>query len=118
MAAPTFTPQATVFHPTSNTAQASASAGKPIINVSANSNAFAPPAKLGSGILAAAATKVSTQQPLQKDDTIPAKTTLSGSGEKVVEEGEGEEQKTEEAVATEMVTAVGAQNEEVVAASG
>ena len=118
MAAPTFTPQATVFHPTSNAAQASASAGKPIINVNANSNAFAPPARLGSGILAAAAAKVSPQQPVQKGDTMPAKTTLSGSGEKVVEEGEGEEQKNEEAVAAEMATAVGAQNEEVVAASG
>ena len=49
---------------------------------------------------------------------MPVKTTLSGSSEKVVEEGEGEEQKNEEAVATEMATAVGAQNEEVVAASG
>ena len=83
--------------------------------MSANSNAFAPPARLGSGIPAAtagtatmtAAAKVSPQQPPQKVDTVPAKTT-----------GQGEEQKTEEAIATEMATAVVAQNEEVAATNG
>ena len=98
MAAPTFTPQATAFHPTTaNTAQAPTLAGKPIVNVNANSNAFAPPARLGSGgNFAATAAKVSPQQqPLQKSDAVLAK---AGSGEKVVEEGQGEEElKIEEA---------------------
>ena len=125
MAAPTFTPQATVFHPTASSAattvQATSPSGKPIVNVSANSNAFAPPARLGSGILAATGTsstiaaKSSPQQQqnmFQKADPIlpsdRSKAMVSGTGEKVVDDGQEEEQKAEEAVAAAQQTQVNA----------